>query len=134
MRQSKRLSQPNGCLLAHAQAGNRLSELSATLFDCTQLRSLNVSFNQLTQLSPGVERLTGLQELVLSGNTLGLLPAAVCRLTQLTSLAVDRNRLPTLPSAISSLTSLRRLVRFGFVLMSAAYSKLHVLPTLPLAG
>lgn len=92
-----------------AKDSDQLTELPASLWELTQLQSLDLSYNQLTVLPEAIGQLTQLQSLDLSYNQLTALPEAIGQLTQLQSLHLSHNQLTALPEAIGQLTQLQSL-------------------------
>jgi len=87
----------------------QLTELPDSLWQLTQLTSLNLSSNQLTTLPDWLGQLTQLTELDLSNNQLTALPDSLGQLTQLTSLDLSSNQLTSLPDSLGQLTQLQTL-------------------------
>ena len=88
---------------------NQLTELPESLFQLTQLQTLDLSENQLTELPESLGQLTQLQTLDLSENQLTELPESLGQLTQLRSLDIRNNQLTSLPDCLGQLTQLQSL-------------------------
>ncbi|MFH1908461.1 MAG: COR domain-containing protein, partial [Chloroflexota bacterium] len=87
----------------------QLRELPESLFQLTQLQSLDLEKNFLTTLPKSLGKLTQLQTLRISYNQLTKLPESLGQLTQLQLLSLENNRLTELPEWLSQLNQLRIL-------------------------
>lgn len=88
----------------------RLKKVPPVIFECTNLRRLDLAKNFIDTLPPEIGRLTQLQELNLSRNRLRSVPAEMGRLTALKRLDLSRNPLLELPDALGALPQLEELV------------------------
>ncbi|KAJ3640125.1 hypothetical protein Zmor_003441 [Zophobas morio] len=91
--------------------GNKLKDLSPQLFQCIDLRYLNVSDNEIRSIPPLISKLNSLQVLIFSKNALVLegVSPNIDKLNKLTILDLSMNDLGKVPEAIMSLINLQQL-------------------------
>ncbi|RZC36162.1 lap1, partial [Asbolus verrucosus] len=91
--------------------GNKLKDLSPQLFQCIDLRYLNVSDNEIRSIPPLISKLNSLQVLIFSKNALVLegVSSNIDKLNKLTILDLSMNDLGKVPEAIMSLINLQQL-------------------------
>ncbi|XP_057655755.1 leucine-rich repeat-containing protein 1 isoform X1 [Diorhabda carinulata] len=89
--------------------GNKLKDLSPQLFQCIDLRYLNVSDNEIRAIPPLISKLTNLQVLIFSKNVLDGVHQNLDKLSKLTMLDLSMNDLGKVPEAIMSLINLQQL-------------------------
>ncbi|CAG9855359.1 unnamed protein product [Phyllotreta striolata] len=89
--------------------GNKLKDLSPQLFQCIDLRYLNISDNEIRAIPPLISKLTNLQVLIFSKNVLDGVHSNLDKLTKLTTLDLSMNDLRKVPDAIMSLINLQQL-------------------------
>ncbi|KAJ8926903.1 hypothetical protein NQ314_020755 [Rhamnusium bicolor] len=89
--------------------GNKLKDLSPQLFQCIDLRYLNVSDNEIRTMPPLISKLTNLQVLIFSKNVLDGVHPNLDKLSKLTMLDLSMNDLGKVPDAIMSLINLQQL-------------------------
>nr|XP_023017878.1 leucine-rich repeat-containing protein 1 [Leptinotarsa decemlineata] len=89
--------------------GNKLKDLSPQLFQCIDLRYLNVSDNEIRAIPPLISKLTNLQVLIFSKNVLDGVHPNLDKLSKLTLLDLSMNDLGRVPDAIMSLINLQQL-------------------------
>ncbi|CAG9759700.1 unnamed protein product [Ceutorhynchus assimilis] len=89
--------------------GNKLTDLSPQLFQCIDLRYLNISDNEIHAIPPLISKLSNLQALILSKNVLDGVHPNVDKLNKLTILDLSMNDLGKVPEAIMSLINLQQL-------------------------
>lgn len=99
---------------------NRLTEISDTLCQYTQLRGLAFTNNNLTALPDAMSKLTQLQTLSLNKNFFKEVPRSIIGCTQLHMLDMSENQLSVLPNAIGELTRLE--------ILALSNNQLQVLP------
>ncbi len=88
----------------------RYKKIPPVVFECTNLRRLDLSKNFIDTLPPEIGTLTQLQELNLNRNRLAHVPAALGQLQQLRRLNLSRNPLMELPEEVGTLSQLEELV------------------------
>ena len=88
---------------------NKLTSLPIDLFECDQLRHLDVSSNALTDLSGAIGDLYELRELLLSENELTGIPVSLKGCSLLQILELQRNKIVTIPPSALSLPQLQQL-------------------------
>ncbi|MBQ9638525.1 MAG: leucine-rich repeat domain-containing protein [Bacteroidales bacterium] len=88
----------------------RLHRVPDVVWQCSNLRSLDLSHNLIDTLSPQIAQLSQLEELHMGRNRLRALPAELGGLKRLRVLNLSRNPLLDLPAELGSLSSLERLV------------------------
>ncbi|MFL6209294.1 MAG: COR domain-containing protein [Pyrinomonadaceae bacterium] len=86
-----------------------LTEMSESIGQLTQLKTLFLSDTQLTTLPEFIGQLAQLHRLVLDGSRLTTLPEFIGQLAELKSLDLSRNQLTTLPESIGRLAKLESL-------------------------
>ncbi|XP_028138950.1 leucine-rich repeat-containing protein 1 [Diabrotica virgifera virgifera] len=89
--------------------GNKLKDLSPQLFQCIDLRYLNVSDNEIRAIPPLISKLTNLQVLIFSKNVLDGVHPNLDKLSKLTMLDLSMNDLGKVPEAVMSLINLQQL-------------------------
>ncbi|KAJ8980694.1 hypothetical protein NQ317_010597 [Molorchus minor] len=89
--------------------GNKLKDLSPQLFQCIDLRYLNVSDNEIRNMPPLISKLTNLQVLIFSKNVLDGVHSNLDKLSKLTMLDLSMNDLGKVPDSIMSLINLQQL-------------------------
>ncbi|KAJ8923742.1 hypothetical protein NQ315_010323 [Exocentrus adspersus] len=89
--------------------GNKLKDLSPQLFQCIDLRYLNVSDNEIGTMPPLISKLTNLQVLIFSKNVLDGVHPNLDKLNKLTILDLSMNDLGKVPDAVMSLINLQQL-------------------------
>ncbi|XP_066157945.1 leucine-rich repeat-containing protein 1 isoform X1 [Euwallacea fornicatus] len=89
--------------------GNKLKDLSPQLFQCIDLRYLNISDNEIRAIPPLISKLSNLQVLIFSKNVLDGVHPNLDKLTKLTMLDLSMNDLGKVPEAIMSLINLQQL-------------------------
>ncbi|CAH1153663.1 unnamed protein product [Phaedon cochleariae] len=89
--------------------GNKLKDLSPQLFQCIDVRYLNVSDNEIRAIPPLISKLTNLQVLIFSKNVLDGVHPNLDKLSKLTLLDLSMNDLGKVPEAIMSLINLQQL-------------------------
>ncbi|MDP1714123.1 MAG: TIR domain-containing protein [Anaerolineales bacterium] len=94
----------------HGNTDLKLTELPDSLWQLTQLYTLNLSYNQLTTLPESLGQLTQLQTLDLSGNKLISLPDSLVNLTILKKLEFLNPGFESLPIQICKLRELEILI------------------------
>ena len=93
-----------------AEDSEKLTELPASLWELTALRTLNLHNNQLTALPEEIGQLTALQTLDLSSTQLTALPESIDQLTALQSLYLYDNRWKGISKLIELLMTLPALL------------------------
>ena len=88
---------------------NKLTTLPIDLFECEQLRHLDVSSNALIDLSGAIGDLFDLRELLLSENELTGIPVSLKGCSLLQILELQRNKLVNIPPTALSLPQLQQL-------------------------
>ena len=88
---------------------NKLTSLPIDLFECEQLRHLDVSSNALMDLSGAIGDLFELRELLLSENELIGIPVSLKGCSLLQTLELQRNKLVNVPPTALSLPQLQQL-------------------------
>ncbi|XP_058481463.1 volume-regulated anion channel subunit LRRC8A-like [Solea solea] len=88
---------------------NNIENVPKELFDCQNLRFLDLSHNKLTSISANVGQLQKLQYFAVTANWIETLPPELFKCKKLHTLNVGNNRLQTLPSCINELTMLTEL-------------------------
>lgn len=93
---------------------NIISPLAASLAQLTTLRKLEIEieWGSIEEVSAGIFQLTNLQELVLSCEKLAMLPESVGHLKMLTHLNLSFTKVEELPHAIGQLTALEKLALY----------------------
>ncbi|XP_030748278.1 protein lap1 isoform X2 [Sitophilus oryzae] len=89
--------------------GNKLKDLSPQLFQCIDLRYLNVSDNEIRAIPPLISKLSNLQVLIFNKNVLDGVHPNLNKLSKLTMLDLSMNDLGKVPEAIMSLINLQQL-------------------------
>ncbi|KAH1029950.1 leucine-rich repeat-containing protein 1 isoform X2 [Dendroctonus ponderosae] len=89
--------------------GNKLKDLSPQLFQCIDLRYLNISDNEIRAIPPLISKLSNLQVLIFSKNVLEGVHPNLDKLSKLTMLDLSMNDLGKVPEAIMSLINLQQL-------------------------
>ncbi|XP_018322720.1 leucine-rich repeat-containing protein 1-like [Agrilus planipennis] len=91
--------------------GNKICDLPRTLFQCEELRYLNLSDNEIHVIPPLIVKLSNLQHLDLSRNYLKhiSIPANIHRCQKLTVLDLSSNNLEKIPECLTCLVSLQKL-------------------------
>ncbi|KAL1493474.1 hypothetical protein ABEB36_011519 [Hypothenemus hampei] len=89
--------------------GNKLKDLSPQLFQCIDLRYLNISDNEIRAIPPLISKLSNLQVLIFSKNLLEGVHPNLDKLTRLTMIDLSMNDLGKVPDAILSLINLQQL-------------------------
>lgn len=89
--------------------GNKLKDLSPQLFQCIDLRYLNVSDNEIRAIPPLISKLSNLQVLIFSKNVLDGVHPNLDKLSKLTMLDLSMNDLGKVPDSIMSLINLQQL-------------------------
>ena len=92
---------------------NYFTILPKRLKELAGLTKLNFELNQLEDLPPEIGELTNLKKLNLKNNQLTTLPPEIGLLTNLTELDLSSNQLTTLPIEIALLTDLQNLYLQG---------------------
>ena len=87
----------------------RLRHVPAVVFQCGNLRTLDLSKNFIDTLSPAIASLSHLEVLNLNRNKLRHVPPELGRLASLRVLDLGRNPLLELPPELGALRGLRRL-------------------------
>lgn len=112
---------------------DRLRRIPPIVFECTNLRSLNLSKNFIDTLPPEIGRLVNLEELNLQRNRIRSVPPEIGQLARLRILNISRNPILELPDAMGNLTSLEVLTLWmtGVVSLPPTFVALnHSLKTL----
>ena len=131
------------------KSGKGLTKVDATIYNQTDLTSLNLSNNSLTSLPSEMGRLTKLQVLRLdnnkiegsligeirlmsdlrvlsaSGNNMSGLPAEIGQLNKLVELDLSNNKLTELPNELRQLTGLKKLNLSGNKVSASTIDGLH---------
>ncbi|XP_017769808.1 PREDICTED: leucine-rich repeat-containing protein 1 isoform X2 [Nicrophorus vespilloides] len=91
--------------------GNKIVELPRTLFQCEELRYLDISDNEIQLVPTLVSKLVNLQTLNISRNCLkhSNIPVNIHRCQKLTVLDMSSNTLDKLPEGLTSLVNLQEL-------------------------
>ncbi|KRT85992.1 hypothetical protein AMK59_1546 [Oryctes borbonicus] len=91
--------------------GNKIIELPRTLFQCEELRYLDVSDNEIHTIPTLISKLINLQTLNISRNLLKYtdIPNSIHRCQKLTVLDLSSNILDKVPEGLSSLINLQEL-------------------------
>ncbi|KAF7287397.1 hypothetical protein GWI33_001376 [Rhynchophorus ferrugineus] len=89
--------------------GNKLKDLSPQLFQCIDLRYLNVSDNEIRAIPPLISKLSNLQVLIFNKNVLDGVHPNLDKLHKLTILDLSMNDLGKVPEAVMSLINLQQL-------------------------
>lgn len=87
----------------------KLSTLPASLYQCQNLKELNLNFNNLEYLPADINRLQNLTILNLNNNKLSSLPSTIGSLSKLQYLSLIYNNLQFLPDEIRFLRKLKIL-------------------------
>lgn len=90
-------------------SGSGLSTIPDYVFQCKNLRSLNLSNNNLVEIPIELTKLKWLKRLDLSGNQIKQVRSKIFELTNLQFLNLSNNELKTLPKQISELKKLKEL-------------------------
>ena len=90
--------------------GKRLTEIPPIVFECRNLKELDLSRNRLSSLPPQIVALQQLETLRLGRNNIDSLPIEVTQLSHLVELDLSRNPLGSLPEAMGYMLSLQRLI------------------------
>ncbi len=88
----------------------RYKKIPPLVWECTNLRKLDLSKNFIDTIPPEIGNLTQLTDLNLNRNRIAQVPAEIGRLQQLRRLNLSRNPLLELPESIGSLSRLEELV------------------------
>lgn len=88
----------------------RLKRIPPVVFECKNLRVLDLSKNFIDTLPPEIGALTSLEELNLNRNKLRSVPPEMGRLTSLRVLNLSRNPILELPPEMCALTKLEELI------------------------
>jgi Leucine-rich repeat (LRR) protein len=110
-------------------ADNQITQLPENLFECINLKVLDLRWNKLGTLPNQIENLSSLKVLKLGGNNLSLLPESIGKLSELEELYLWNNRLTELPSAITKLKSLK-ILRLGGNKLTQLPQSFHALENL----
>ncbi|KAK9872253.1 hypothetical protein WA026_017054 [Henosepilachna vigintioctopunctata] len=91
--------------------GNKLRDLSPQLFQCIDLKYLNVGDNEINSLPPLISKLSNLQMLILSKNALVIesMSPNMDKLSKLTTLDISMNDLGKVPDSLMNLINLQQL-------------------------
>lgn len=89
---------------------DRLKRIPPVVFECTNLRVLNLSKNFIDTLPPEIGRLVNLEVLNLQRNRIHSVPPEIGQLTELRILNLSRNPILELPDAMGNLVNLEELV------------------------
>ncbi len=87
----------------------KLTELPESMWELTQLQSLNLRSNKLAAVPDTIGQLSQLQKLDLSENLLTAVPETICLLIKLQALDISYNKLTLVPESIGQLTKLDTL-------------------------
>lgn len=112
--------------MAKADGGSVGSGLPESLWQLTNLRSLNLSRNWLKSISESLAQLKNLEFLDLSSNQLANLPESLGQLVNLRSLNLSHNRLTHLPVSIGQLMWMESLDLSANQLTDLPLSLLHL--------
>lgn len=88
----------------------RLRKVPPVIFQCVNLRRLDLSKNFIDTLSPEIGKLTNLEEINLNRNRLRNIPREIGNLTNLKVLNISRNPILELPDEMSNLVNMEDLI------------------------
>jgi len=89
--------------------GKNLTSIPSSLYQCQNLKELNLNFNNLEYLPDEISRLQNLTSITLNKNKLSVLPATIGSLSKLQYLSLIYNNLQFLPDEIRFLSNLKIL-------------------------
>ncbi|MEO8863181.1 MAG: leucine-rich repeat domain-containing protein [Candidatus Saccharimonadales bacterium] len=95
-------------------SGQKLTALSTTITNQTDVTSLNLSNNQLETLPANIGNMVNLEVLNVENNRLKTLPADIGKLTKLVTADFSNNRMVSLPLELAKLTQLKSLNLNGY--------------------
>ena len=87
----------------------KLTSFPASLYQCQNLKELNLNFNNIEYLPPDIVRLQNLTSINLNNNKLVTIPSTIGSLSKLEYLSLIYNRLQFLPEEIMFLHNLKIL-------------------------
>jgi tetratricopeptide (TPR) repeat protein len=102
----------------------KLTTIPASLYQCQNLKELNLNFNNIEYLPVEISRLQNLTSINLNNNKLSTLPATIGSISKLQYLSLIYNRLQFLPDEIIHLRNLKILHLEGNPIPEAEISRI----------
>ena len=105
----------------------RLKAIPDEVFECKNLRKLDVGMNRIDSIPQSISALVNLEELNMQRNKLHSIPAAVGKLSNLRVLNLNRNPILELPPEMGDLKNLRQLILWctGIVSVPQSFEALN---------
>jgi internalin A len=88
------------------RVGNKLTEFPDAVFQLTNLKILNLSFNKITSIPEALRQLSNLTQLNLRINQITSIPEALGQLSNLTHLHLNNNQITSIPEVFKQLPKL----------------------------
>ena len=88
---------------------NRLTTIPKEIFQLTNLKELNISYNQITTIPDEITNLSNLTSLYLNSNKITAIPDEIANLSNLTTLDLSSNKITVIPDTIAQLANLTTL-------------------------